>query len=93
MFPIIIFDVIEFDVKKPYSIKNKVKKYISTRRTRVLIFCFGFRELSHLTCDLSQAEKKINVVQSEQMHKMTSISLKMVIVVILSENSCHFVTC
>ena len=30
-------------------------------------------------------------LQAEQMHKMTSISLKMVEVVILSENSCHFV--
>ena len=27
------------------------------------------------------------------MHKMTSILLKMVEVVILSENSCHFVSC
>ena len=27
------------------------------------------------------------------MHKITSISLKMVEVVILSENSCHFVSC
>ena len=33
------------------------------------------------------------MLQAEQMHKMTSISLKMVEVVILSENSCHFVTC
>ena len=32
--------------------------------TKVLIFCVEFRELSHLTCDLSQAEKKINVVTS-----------------------------
>ena len=29
--------------------------------TGVLIFCVEFRELSHLTRDLSQAEKKINV--------------------------------
>ena len=50
----------------------------------VLIFCVEFRELSHSTRDLSQAE---------QMHKMTSISLKMVEVVILSENSSHFVSC
>ena len=28
---------------------------------RVLIFCVEFRELSHLTRDLSQAEKKMNV--------------------------------
>ena len=31
--------------------------------------------------------------QAEQMQKMTSISLKMVQVVILIENSCHFVSC
>ena len=33
------------------------------------------------------------LLQVEQMHKMTSILLKMVKVVILSENSCHFVSC
>ena len=49
----------------------------------VLIFCVGFRELPRLTRDLSQAEKKI-LLQAEQMHKMTSISLKMVKYVILS---------
>ena len=31
---------------------------------RVLIFCVEFRELSHLTCDLSPAEKKVTVVTS-----------------------------
>ena len=31
---------------------------------KVLIFCVEYRELSHLTHDLSQAEKKINVVTS-----------------------------
>ena len=30
--------------------------------TKVLIFWVEFQELSHLTLDLSQAEKKINVV-------------------------------
>ena len=60
----------------------------------ILIFCVEFRKLSHLTRDLSQAEKKITVViQAEQIHKMTAISLKMVEVVILGENSCHFVSC
>ena len=34
------------------------------------------------------------LLQAEQMHKMTTISLKKVEVhVILSENSCHFVSC
>ena len=51
---------------------------------RVLYFCVDFWKLSHLTRDLSQAEKKINIV---------SISLEMAEVVILSENSCHFVSC
>ena len=51
--------------------------------TKVLIFCVEFRELSHLTRDLYQAEKKIDI----------SISLKMVKVVILGEHSCHFVSC
>ena len=58
-----------------------------------LIFCVEFQQLSHLTHDLSQTEKNINVVKADQMHKMTYISLKMVKVVILSENSCHFVSC
>jgi hypothetical protein len=49
----------------------------------VLIFCVQFRELSHFTRDLSQTEKKINPLQGEQMHKMSSISLKMVEVVVL----------
>ena len=38
-------------------------------RIWVLMFCVEFRELSHLTRDLSQAEEKI---QSEQMYKMIS---------------------
>ena len=32
--------------------------------SKVLIFCVEFWELSHLTRDLSQGEKKINVVTS-----------------------------
>ena len=32
------------------------------------------------------------LLQAEQMHKIPSISLKMVEVVILSKNSCHFVS-
>ena len=38
----------------------------------VLIFCVEFRELSHLTRDLSQAEKKITVVTSWGTDKMTT---------------------
>ena len=52
----------------------------------VLIFCVEFQELSHLTRDLSEDEKKM-LLQARQMHKMTSVSLKMIkvkTVVILS---------
>ena len=31
--------------------------------TGILIFCVEFQELSHLTRDLSQAEKKMNVIE------------------------------
>ena len=41
--------------------------------TTVLYFCGGFQELSHLTPDLSQAEKKINVVTSRATDKMATI--------------------
>ena len=33
------------------------------------------------------------LLQAEQIHKITYISLKMIEVIILSENSCHFVSC
>ena len=38
------------------------------------------------------AEKKL-LLKAKQMHKMTTITFIMVDVVILSENSCHFVSC
>ena len=60
----------------------------------VLYICVGFWLLAHLTRDLSiisSSEKKM-FLQAEQMHKMTIISLKIVEVVILSENTGHFVS-
>ena len=52
---------------------------------QALYFCVGFWELSSLTCDLSQAEKKIT-------DKMTFIfTQKIVEIVILSDN--NFVSC
>ena len=41
-------------------------KYVhcTVNRPKVFYFCVGFREFSHLTHDLSQVEKKINVVTS-----------------------------
>ena len=57
----------------------------------VLIFCVKFWELSHLTGTYLNPEKKLYFLQAEQIHKMTSNSLKIVKVIILSENSCHFV--
>ena len=68
--------------------------YFNACSSWVLTFCVEFQELSHLTCDLSQAEKeKKMLLKAEQMHKMTSISLKMVEVVILSINRGHFISC
>ena len=40
--------------------------------SKVLYFCIGFWELFHLTRDLSQAEKKINVVTSWVTNKLTT---------------------
>ena len=56
---------------------DKVQKIISLRHptpcTEVLIFWVDFWELSHLTRDLSQTEKKITVVTSWATDKMTTI--------------------
>ena len=41
-------------------------KLVNNLKSKVLIFCVEFRELSHLTRDLSQAEKKITVVTSHE---------------------------
>ena len=38
--------------------------------TQVLIFCVEFWELSHLTCDVSPAEKKINAVTISKCTKL-----------------------
>ena len=43
--------------------------------------------------ETSHIRSALCTLQAEQMHKMTSISLKMVEVVILIENSCNFVSC
>ncbi len=55
----------------------KLKEEPGIWPTLVLIFCVEFRELSHLTRDLSQAEKKITVV--------TSCKFKFTTLTILSE--------
>ena len=84
------------DSKKFVKLYNSLRSFsfhetFSVQSNFVLIFCVEFWELSHLTCDLSQAEKKINVVT----HKLNkTISLKMKVeVVILSGNSCQLVSC
>ena len=43
------------------------------KQFEVLIFCVELRKLSHLTRDLSPAEKKITVVASRATDKMTTI--------------------
>ena len=50
-----------------------------------LIFCVKFWELSHLTCDLSQAEQKTTVVKAEQLSNDNNFSFKMTTSTILSE--------
>jgi hypothetical protein len=46
------------------SLGGKMLVVTFIRLNRVLICCVEFRELSHLTRDLSQAEKKLTVVTS-----------------------------
>ena len=41
-----------------------------TSDSEVLIFCIEFWELSHLTGDLSQAEREKMLLQAEQMHTL-----------------------
>ena len=51
-----------------------------------------FEQLALESRDLYQAEKKITFAKDEQIHKMTTIfTQKRSKIVILSENSCHFV--
>ena len=52
-------------LKKPAYKNSRLELMTLGKEQRtilVLIFCVGFQELSHLTRNLSQAEKKINVV-------------------------------
>ena len=56
----------------------------------VLIFCAELRELSHLTLDLSQAEKEITVVTSWATDKMTTIFIQNYNLDHFEWNRCHF---
>ena len=58
---------------------------------KVLIFCVEFRELSHLTRDLSRAEKKIIDVTSWSTDKMTTIFTQNDNFNHFEWNRCHFV--
>ena len=61
--------------------------------SKILYFCIGFRELSHSTRDLFQAEKKINVVTSWASDKMTTIFNQNDNFNHFVWNRCHFVHC
>ena len=74
--PIELFIIFVFSTYN-FSISNKKTNYVHiqfetlqmilckiSKHSKVLIFCVEYRELSHLTCDLSQAEKKITVFTS-----------------------------
>ena len=52
-----------FDIIVPW-LTRKAFNWSYSSVAMVLIFCVVFRELSYLTSDLSQAEKKLNVVTS-----------------------------
>ena len=69
------------------SIPKNVKRF-----TRVLNLCVEFQELSHLTRDLSEAEKKINVVTSWA-NAQNDLYFSQTEVVILGENICHIFCC
>ena len=87
----------DFLTKKKRRLEWKKKTILSwclMFKIQGLIFCVEFRELSHLTCDLSQAEKKkkLFLLQADQLTKWQLFSLKMTILTILSEiDGCHFV--
>ena len=54
--------IFQFHCDLTSGCKRRLVKYYAICPARVLIFCVEFRDLSHLTRDLSQVEKKINVV-------------------------------
>ena len=64
---------------------------LSSWSSQVLIFCVEFLELSYLTRDLSQAEKKITVFTSWATDKMTTIFTQNYNFDHFEWNRCHFV--
>ena len=52
------------NINKERELADWCGRAIQQQTPKVLIFVVEFRELSHLTRDLSLAEKKINVVTS-----------------------------
>ena len=64
----------------------KAEEHMVYLTTKVLYFFVGFWELSHMTRDLSQTEKKINVV-TIQANAQNDIYFTR------NVRSCHFVSC
>ena len=62
-----------------------------SHRSSFSVWNFGSCPISHVA--YLKLTRKQMMLQAEQIYKMTYISLKMVKVVILSENNCHFVSC
>ena len=75
----------------PYTCNRQKSCNIFLSCTWVLIFCLEFRELSHLTRDLSQAEMKITVVKSWTTDKMTTVFSQKDNFNHFEWNRCHFV--
>ena len=71
--------------------------HINNVHTKVVIFFVKFLELSHLICDLSQAEKKINSVVTSWANAQNDIYFtqngRSCHFEWKIKNSCHFVTC
>ena len=65
--------IIHDSVAKPMKNCAPTTKAVITTKTsdsEVLIFCIEFWELSHLTGDLSQADREKMLLQAEQMHTL-----------------------
>ena len=59
-------------VVDPCMVVLNMTTLLKHSEAKVLIFCVEFLELSHFTRDLSQAEKKINVVTRHPFHSKWS---------------------
>ena len=88
-----VFDCVnrrdEVPFKKTQSVNGELVKKLCTPRSSTSVLVFECWLIKHVT----YLKLRNMLLQDEQMHKMTTISFKIVEVVILSENFCQFVSC